>query len=164
MKTSQLRNGKWIKDSSWVLDLTTHWILSWKFPSLQAPSNFLMFRRAACPEVAKKDLAVNFATAWCPNLNLVWKPSHFFFLQHLHDFLHKMWLKSGKNHDKTFCHACPEVVPLSICTWFLTFSSWKYQVWWTWFFFLVWTWFLQATKAVNQVYQTRNFKQENIKN
>ena len=25
-------------------------------------------------------------------------------------------------------------LPLSICTWFLTFPSLKYRVWWTWFF------------------------------
>ena len=63
-------------------------------------------------------------------------------------------------------------LPLSICTWFLTFFCLKYQLWWTGFFFLVWTGFLQATKAVKIRFKlgekssssTRNFKLDNVKN
>ena len=61
---------------------------------------------------------------------------------------------------------------LSICTWFLPFSSLKFQVWWTGFFSSS-NWIFAGytgsknpvqTRKKNPVHQTWNFKLENFKN
>ena len=62
--------------------------------------------------------------------------------------------------------------PLSICTWFLQFSSLKYPVWWTWilvYFKLEFYKLHLAEKSSsnlerNSVHQTRYFNLENCKN
>ena len=54
--------------------------------------------------------------------------------------------------------------PLSICTWFLTFSSLKFRVWWTGFFSKFELHFycckIQFKQGENQIHQTWYFKLE----
>ena len=54
--------------------------------------------------------------------------------------------------------------PLSICTWFLTFYSLKFRVWWTGFFYKFELHFycckIQFKQGENQIHQTWYFKLE----
>ena len=59
-----------------------------------------------------------------------------------------------------------EIYHLFICTWFFTFSSLKYRVWWTGFLQATYSGSKNSvqTRKKNPVHQTRNFKLENVKN
>ena len=50
--------------------------------------------------------------------------------------------KPGVSVNSLFCILNYNYLPLSICTWFLQFSSLKYPVWWTWFWVLRSVYFL----------------------
>ena len=55
--------------------------------------------------------------------------------------------------------------PLSISTWFLTFSSLKFRVWWIGFFFSSLNWIVTACVACkNPVHKTWYFKLKHVKN
>ena len=64
----------------------------------------------------------------------------------------------SKLKGRNFCGT----LPLSICTWFLTFSSLKYRVWLTWIF----AGFTKTVKIQEKktVLETRNVKLENVTN
>ena len=50
------------------------------------------------------------------------------------DFKSQVKINKGKGYQPSeILNIYFRTLPLSVCTWFLQFSSLKYRVWWTWF-------------------------------